>query len=150
MSRPKTTYSDAPQDAVYVSVYCDGHQTDTGPSHADKRWHIATFTILEGALANGEEVYWTVGTGRTYTTAAGKTLTFDTKRTSTPLVGDRPVTNREARDDPAGLRSRHNLSCRRCGLTLAVRTEKLNPVLTTLHAHGVLEVSLLGLGAILL
>ena len=147
MARRKVSYSDAPHGSVFVSVYCDGHQTDDGPSHHDRPWRIATFTLLEEVLERGE-IHWTDSGGHTYTTAGGQVLTFDTQSTTTPLVGDRPVSHREASADPEGLRSRTRLSCRHCGLALTVRSERLNPALTALHAIGVSEVSLVGLRTI--
>lgn len=148
MAKQKVSYSDAPEWAVFVSIYCDGHQTDDGPSHRDDPWRIATFAPSEEASAIAGYIWWSDHGGKTYITADRKTLTFDTQSTLTHLVGDRPVSRREAAADPGGLRSRTRLSCRTCGLTLTVRSERLNPALTKLHAIGVSEVSLVGLRTI--
>lgn len=66
-----------------------------------------------------------------------------TRRTSAVLDGDVP-------GDPGdGGRLRHRLDCRRCGLCVEVRAERLNPVLDRLEAHGQAEVTLRALAAII-
>ena len=64
-----------------------------------------------------------------------------TRRTSNVLDGDVP-------GDGFGRRLRYRLDCRRCGLCVEARDERLNPVLDRLEAYGQAEVTLRALAAI--
>jgi len=48
---------------------------------------------------------------------------------------------------PWSARVRFNLQCRECGLSVAIREERLIPILNTLGTAGVSEISLAGLAA---
>ena len=158
MAKRKTQYSDVPDDAIFVSIYCAGAADTAGrPSHGDRPWRIATF------FPDGEAPQWPNGDLRwsevfhQYWTADGQVINLGTKSRRVSLVreadglNDRVVARDEYRANPAvfdnGSRSRVNFKCGNCSLPLAIRSEKLDPFLNEFASLGLREVPLVALAA---
>jgi hypothetical protein len=150
----RLSYSDVPDGIPYVSVYCSGRAGPGGvPGHQDRPWRIASF------YPDDELPPWPDGSTRwsevihNYWAADRKVIVLNTAPTRVGMVGNRVVTQDEWQANPAvfdqGSRSRYKLACGTCGLALAAREKKLESSLDRLLGHGINEVSLAALAAMI-
>ena len=137
-------YSNIDAAAQFVSVYCEGGKGDSG----HERWLVTTFYPDAERTVDGAPV-WMEPVGQYWRTDGE--VVYIAGRATTSLVGDRPVSHAEWKDDRTVFdhgdsRTRYNLTCRTCGLALVIKAPELQGrVLSPLVAIGAREVSLTGI-----
>jgi hypothetical protein len=123
-------------DYSTIEIYCDA------ASHA---WHLIERFAKAGLPGRwGDHNHWF---------PAPNARTDEGKRLRRPEGSQAPIDETTSAylgagiTPPATIRTRYNLQCDECGLSVPIREERLRSILNTLGAAGVSSISLPGLAA---